>query len=126
MTLIPSQVQDIQTTVVSILSAGTWSLYGSQPKTYIESQKKHVKDAWIEILGTSGTIQYTINGTVILFDDTCTLRIYSPNRSNLNKIYADVLNIFSASNYSILIKRTKDVPLRNKYRKELTIQLKDI
>ena len=49
----------------------------------------------------------------------------TPSREALDKLYADVLNILTSSRGYALLK-TQDKPLRSKYNKTITIQLKDI
>jgi len=126
MTVSAAQVQDIQTTILSELSSGTWSLYGSQPTSYGENRIKFSKNVWIELYDSNSDIIYAMNNAPIYFDDTCELKIQTPNRTNLDKIYADVINIFTASSKNIIIQNPKDVPLRGKYTKTMTVKLLDI
>ena len=126
MTLTAAQVQDIQTTVVTDLQAGTFTLYGQTPAIHKEAQKKSSKNTWIEVLNTRGDIVQAVNGAIILFEDSCELNIHSPSRTNVDKIYADVLNILVASERNYTLKRTRDKPLRSKYGKQIIIELKDI
>jgi len=126
MTITTSEVQDIQTTIRTDLEAGTWTNYGSQPKVYDEKRTKFGNNVYISIYNTSGNVVQAINGAVIMFEDQCVVEINSPNRTDLNKIYTDVLNILNATTRGYVYRRTQDVPKKTRYRKLITIQLKDI
>ena len=123
MTLTAAQVQDIQTTIVNDLEAGTFTLYGSTPKIHKESQKKSSKNTWIEVLGSKGNIIQAMNGAIVHFTDRLELQIHSPNREDMDKIYADVLNILVDSTRSYVFSGEWDRPKRSKYARGFTIQL---
>jgi len=126
MTVTAAQVQDIQTTVEDELVAGSFALYGSTPQIHKDVNMKTSKNAWINLKNTTGDIIYAVNNSPIRFDDMCELWIYAPNRTDVNKLYADVINIFSASSKNIIIVRPRDGSLRSKYVKIMNIELKDI
>lgn len=121
-----AQVQDIQTTIKAELIAGTFILYKETPQIHIDSEKKTSKNAWINLTNSLGDIIYAVNNSPILFDDSCDLWIHSPNRSDIDKIYADIINIFSESSKNIIIRKPKDIPLRSKYVKKMQVKLLDI
>ena len=124
LTITTDQVQDLQTTIKEDLEAGTWTNYGSTPKIHTQEQKKSSKNTWIEVLDTTGEIIQAMNNAIIFFDDRCEININAQNRTDLNKLYADFLNITtSARNYKL--EDTRDLPLRSKYNKNITISLKD-
>lgn len=126
MTVTAGQVQDIQTTIESELTSGTWSLYGATPEIKKDVEKLSSKNTWIGMRNTAGKIVYAFNNAPIYFDDRCELVIHSPNRTDLNKIYADVINIFSASSKNITIESTRDESKKNHYVKRITIKLLDV
>lgn len=126
MTLTTGQVQDLQTTIKNDLEAGTWTNYASTPKVHIEKQKKTSKNTWIEILNTTGNFMQAVNGAIILFEDQCELQIHAQNRTDINKLYVDVLNILVATSRSYMFSRSSDIPRRSKYTKSFMIKLKDI
>ncbi len=125
MTITTEQVQDIQTTVIEVLKAGTYTNYNTTPTIYGENEKKSAKNVWIEVLNSNGNIIYAANSAPIYFEDTCELWIVSKNRSDINKLYADILNIFTIYK-KITITKIRDIPLRSKYRKQLNLRLLDI
>lgn len=126
MTITTDQVQDLQTTVETDLLAGTWTNYTETPKIIKEDEKKGSKDDWIELIGTRGDITQAINGAIIYFTDTCLIRINAVNRTDLNKLYTDLLNILIATNRNYTLSKPRDLPKKKHYVKELTIELKDI
>ena len=126
MSVTEAQVQDMQTTVLAELKAGSFALYKSTPQIHIDVKMKTSKNAWINLTNTTGKIIYAVNNAPILFDDTCGLTIYAPNRGDVDKMYADVINIFSASSKNIIITKTRDGSLRRKYVKIIKIKLLDI
>jgi len=126
MTITTNQVQDLQTTVYTDLAAGTWTNYASTPKIHKEEQKKNSKNTWLEILTTRGNFVQAVNGAIIMFDDQCELQIHAQNRTDLNALYADTLNILVATSRGYTFARMSDVPKRSKYTKSFVIKLKDI
>lgn len=129
MTLTEAQVQDLQTTVKADLVAGTWALHDKAPAVptiHTTAQKKNSKKTWIELLGSKGNIIQAMNGAIIMFNDRLELGIHAQNRSNLDKLYADTLNILVASSNAYVFARTQDKPKRSKYEKRFVIILKDI
>jgi len=126
MTITAAQVQDVQTTIKDELEAGSFALYGSTPPVYLDVDTKMAVNVWINLTNTQGEIIYAVNNAPLLFDDTCELWIYAPNRTDLNKIYADVVNIFSASSKNIIIERPRDLSVRGKYIKTMRVKLLDI
>lgn len=126
MSVTVAQVQDLQTTVKDLIDAYSFPLYGEVPQAYKENSYKFARNIWIELKETTGNVVQAANGAVIMFEDTCKLEIRTPNRTDLNKIYADILNMLVSSQKGYYIKKTRDIPLKDKYRKILTIELKDI
>jgi hypothetical protein len=126
MSVTEAQVQDMQTTVLAELKTGTFTIYGETPQIHLDTDKKSSKNAWLSLTNTTGKIIYTVNNSPLLFDDTCGLTIHMLNRSDADKVYADVINIFSESSKNITITRTRDGSLRGKYVKILKIKLLDI
>jgi hypothetical protein len=126
MTLTATQVQDIQTTIVNDLEAGTFTLYGSTPQIHKEAQKKSSKNTWIEVLATKGDIIQAMNGAIIYFSNRLELQVHSPNREDVDKIYADVLNILVDSSHSYTFSGSWDRPRRSRYARGFIIKLVDI
>ena len=124
MTLTTGQVEDLQTTVKTDLEAGTWTNYASTPKIHVEAQKKNSKNTWVEVLNTSGDVIQAANGAIILFDDQCEININTQNRTDLNKLYADFINILNTTGKGYTYHRTRDRPKRSKYNKNFIVKLK--
>jgi len=126
MTLTTSEAQDLQTTIQSDLQAGTWTNFVSTPTVYKDTDEIEAHDEWIQLSQTAGNIVQAINGAVILFEDKCELEIRSANRTDLNKLYVDTINILNATSRGYSYLKTRDISRRDKYIKQITIQLKDI
>jgi len=125
MSLTAAQVQDLQTTIVDDLEAGTFSLYGSTPQIHKQAQKKSSRNTWIEVLNTKGNIIQAMNGAIIYFTDKLELQVHSPNREDVDKIYADALNILVANPHAYTFSGTWDRPKRSKYGRGFIIKLID-
>lgn len=110
-------------TTKTVLDAGTWTNFGSTPKIFTEAQEIGALEDYIYVGEDTEDIHRSSDDTRIYANETCSLKLFSPNTTNRDNIIADIEAIFKASSEGIKLKSGNPSAVRDKYIREFIVEL---
>ena len=106
------------------LEAGTWSNFTDTiPPIYLEIEKVHAKNEWIQFYGDRENPVYAANDSIIFSKYECNIEIHARNRTDLDNMMIDIKNILRVSDENLTIMNLRDMSKRSKYKKTGIIKL---
>lgn len=122
LTITASRVEYFATALKDDIEAYSFPLYGSVPKTYKPNETNRIKNVGIVIGQPDHDIACTMNNQPIYFNERIVVELWAKSESDLEKIYADFLNMLAASTLNVVPRGVRDKSRKGHYIKAIEIK----